>query len=352
MKALPHENCGDMRFEAYHNAKRLYAERGEWKNETCLRQVEDWDPVDLISWVEASMARHVNGCLKVGTLVRKLLIIIEEEGIDGHLLLAGGNEYLMEKAGLAIRNKSDCQRLPHAVAFIFGAVQVAVERAGKPHPYWDRMWEESETGRAVCEEYGAAAGAGLRLALEPHPLSDIHFAALHTREKPNVILADDVVFKHDVSAFDCLFKVVSVTPRDDPCVVWSNLIYVHSDLGVVKDENASLPDTASRAQRRRLTKHKRSATKDTSGHWVLTASVDFAPHGSAPPGHWHLNRTTCGDILPHLRLSLGQGEKRNVWHGGEDCCPLWWHFVPEGMVHKNVPPRLQSLTKERNQRTS
>eukprot|EP00957_Ditylum_brightwellii_P178629 13606066-Ditylum_brightwellii.AAC.1 len=60
----------------------------------------------------------------------------------------------------------------------------------------------------------------------------------------------------------------------------------------------------------------------------------------------------CGDLLPHMSIRFdteenGGGSSSNeVWHGREDCCPLWWHFIPEGMNYKKMPSRLRKYYDE------
>lgn len=89
--------------------------------------------------------------------------------------------------------------------------------------------------------------------------------------------------------------------------------------------------------------------------WELLASVDFKQHGAAPPGHWHLNRTSGGGVLAHSHVSAiartqtkgdpkrtewGKGE---VWHGTPESCPLWWLFIPRGMRYASMPKRIRAL---------
>lgn len=99
-----------------------------------------------------------------------------------------------------------------------------------------------------------------------------------------------------------LFKVVSVADVKWPTVIRKNFIY-----GV-----------------------------DDGDRWTLVASVDLQQHGSAAPGHWHLNRTPHGDIIPHYH---GEGKSEGTFHGTADSCPIWWHLVPRGMTHLCCPDR-------------
>lgn len=71
--------------------------------------------------------------------------------------------------------------------------------------------------------------------------------------------------------------------------------------------------------------------------WFLLASVDFCQHGSAPPGHWHLNRTPTGERVEHW------GPHGDVYHGSCWSCPLWWLVIPAGMDYRARPERLELL---------
>eukprot|EP00591_Stephanopyxis_turris_P007715 CAMPEP_0195519144 /NCGR_PEP_ID=MMETSP0794_2-20130614/14455_1 /TAXON_ID=515487 /ORGANISM="Stephanopyxis turris, Strain CCMP 815" /LENGTH=424 /DNA_ID=CAMNT_0040648253 /DNA_START=67 /DNA_END=1341 /DNA_ORIENTATION=+ len=383
-----YEEMNEDRFQLDHLAVRLYQDQQHWKEEMALRPVEQWTVSEIRIWVESNVRRsaHHHGHPKLIELVSKLLVLMEEENMNGDLLLAGGKSYLAEKASVVLSGKSDLMRLKHATSMIFDAVTEAIELRGSVS-YWDRIWMKSAAGQALCDEFEATAycddkfaknkdgrvGERLRLALEPRPLESIlHETIRHVENASNVVEADSYVSKK-ASSSTCnpshFFKVVSIAPRNDPDVVWCNLIYVRTDVASVvqRDENRDSIFSSelmidktnegsakvnSRKQRR---KHKQN--KAASGRkkwWELLASVDFAQHGSAPPGHWHLNRNSCGDVLPHLSLSLkhddnedrGKGSERQVWHGEEDCCPLWWQFIPNGMVYKREPERLKRLFHE------
>ena len=74
---------------------------------------------------------------------------------------------------------------------------------------------------------------------------------------------------------------------------------------------------------------------DGMAEWRPLVSVDFESHGSAPPGHWHLNQTPEGDMMPHW----GPGKGNKVFHGDPRHCPLWWQLIPKGCIYKQTPPR-------------
>uniref|UniRef100_A0A6U3UCD6 Uncharacterized protein n=1 Tax=Ditylum brightwellii TaxID=49249 RepID=A0A6U3UCD6_9STRA len=358
----------------------LYEEKEAWKHETSLKSVEDWTVSELQTWIAASL-RRANPQPKVATVVEKLLRVMDQEDMNGSLLIAGGKTYLSEVASFAISSKSEQCRLPHAVALIFDAVDEALKLQGSV-PYWERLRRESQVSEALCDEFESKAavtmgeefagiGTRLHLALEPHPLDRICTSLLNSVEMAEVIEADSRVCKRAASAGQCLFKVVSVAPYDEPDVVWCNLIYVRTDAdhaGIVVDNKFSkdrrdcdvaAPDsptmTTTGGSPCAMSKRKLRRRKKREGsvrRWELLASVDFAQHGSALPGHWHLNRNMCGDLLPHMSIRFdteenGGGSSSNeVWHGREDCCPLWWHFIPEGMNYKKMPSRLRKYYDE------
>ena len=71
------------------------------------------------------------------------------------------------------------------------------------------------------------------------------------------------------------------------------------------------------------------------GLWKLLVSVDFEHHGSAPPGHWHVNVTPGGDPMPHW----GPSKEHAVFHGDPRNCPLWWLLIPQHCAYKQCPAR-------------
>jgi hypothetical protein len=271
-------------------------------------------------------------------LIEKLIQVIGQQDISGSLFLAGGKSYLYEKA-YSLLAKREKARLHHAISVVFARVQEAQELQGDV-PYWDRVWTGSSAGNALCKEYETTdLGGKLRSALEPHPLEDIQYAKLCHLEAANDVIEADAHVKKTVDG-QFKFKVVSVAPREDPTVIWSNLIYVRSDSRV---ENQKENDTSvlSGMEKKRRRRQRKRRIKEQKSQWELIASVDFSQHGSALPGHWHLNRTSGGDLVPHLSLECGQDKNnREVWHGNENCCPLWWHFIPIDMSYKEKPQQI------------
>jgi hypothetical protein len=337
------------------SAGTLYRDHEYWRRETSLSDVKDWSAAELRPWIEGRIRwADPPPKIEVQSLVQRVLRLMEEEDIGGELLLAGGKSYLIEKTSLVGMSKADRMRLPHVAGLIFSAAREAEELHGTTS-YWNRLAKSSAMGQALCEEYEKTGSIGtlLRLAMEPHPLDVIHFSSIcHLEAANDVVEADEYVCKSVGSAASpCLFKVVSVAPREDPSIVWSNLIYARSDLDHPAQGNGDDSAINSKTSEETSPTSRRQRRKDRHGrrqppHWELLASVDFAQHGSALPGHWHLNTTSCGDVLPHLQISEEEGGGRETWHGVEDSCPLWWHFIPSGMSHKNTPHRLKTLFEE------
>eukprot|EP00565_Helicotheca_tamesis_P000347 CAMPEP_0185740062 /NCGR_PEP_ID=MMETSP1171-20130828/36868_1 /TAXON_ID=374046 /ORGANISM="Helicotheca tamensis, Strain CCMP826" /LENGTH=362 /DNA_ID=CAMNT_0028411801 /DNA_START=143 /DNA_END=1231 /DNA_ORIENTATION=- len=340
----------------------LYEDEEEWRHETSLKKVEDWSVAELRTWIESSV-RRADPQPKLAAVVEKLLRVMDQEDMNGALLIAGGKTYLAECSSFSISNKAEQCRLTHALALVFDAVDEALKLQGSV-PYWERLRRESRVGEALCDEFDsrsavvgddfAGIGSRLHLALKPHPLKLICLSRLSNVETAEVIEADSCVCKRATSAGQKLFKVVSVAPRDEPDVVWCNLIYVRTDAdhapgvsingadehtnGTVAHDAQTTPCALSKRQLRQRKKREGSARR-----WELLASVDFSQHGSAMPGHWHLNRNMCGDLLPHMSIRFDEESgEQCTWHGREDCCPLWWHFIPEGMAYKNMPDRIRT----------
>jgi hypothetical protein len=75
----------------------------------------------------------------------------------------------------------------------------------------------------------------------------------------------------------------------------------------------------------------------SDGDWWLVASVDFQNHGiGAPPGHWHLNRTPDGELIPHF-FAMGPDGKGDVFHGHPTSIPLWWLLIPTDKTYAACP---------------
>ena len=326
----------------------IYEESEFWKQETFLSPVDTWTTESLQSWIK-SQVLHSNKSPKYNDVLQKIQRVLCEEEIDGTLLLAGGKNYLMEKSSLVVTKKADRMRLDRAVSLIFASIQKAKELTGYVS-YWDRLETESAGGKSVHQEFsqndGTRLGDLLRFAMTPQPLARIEYSASnHLDSASNVTDADQYVSKLVNASDSHMFKVVSIAPRESSSTVWSNLIYVRSDAEESKTGSSSLQAASehllSRKQKRAIKRKKVPGSL-----WVLIASVDFAQHGSAKPGHWHLNTSFSGDredLSPHMQVSVSE-TSRETWHGSEDGCPLWWNFIPAGMTYKMEPHRISSLT--------
>ena len=337
------------------NAEKLYRDE-TFRDAECKQKgsVKDWTATELRRRIETSIQR-----VGYQSVVQKVLKLMEEESIGGELLLAAGKSHLVEKASMVGMSKADRMRLPHVATLIYSTILEA-DKQTTSASYWSRLETSGQMGQVLCEEYeksGCPTGALLCRAMEPHSLDMIQFSCIcHLEAAKNVMGADEYVCKHVDPSSPFLYKVVSLAPRDDPTTVWSNLIYARSDLlrqslpAMQTKTNYGSAGTCSRKQRRkeRQTNSKRHSRQTCRPSWELLASVDFSQHGSAAPGHWHLNKTSSGDLVPHLGLSETEGDRRETWHGAEDGCPLWWHFIPSCMVHKTIPRRLLYLLEDLN----
>merc|ERR1719223_246398 len=127
------------------------------------------------------------------------------------------------------------------------------------------------------------------------PLSRDQIKYLHVNfaRNLNVRSIDEFVAKSVLREdSEIICKVVSASTQDEPWIIKMNLLYF---------------------------KHPKRKV------WQLLTSVDFAQHGAAETGHWHLNRTPEGGFVEHS----GIGDTAGSWHGNPDLTPLWWFGIPE-----------------------
>jgi len=215
--------------------------------------------------------------------------------IDGALLLAGGEVMLVEKAEGFIREPP--QLLKTCAAIIFKALRAIHKLQHFPDDgYWDST-------SLLAREYGdVGIGIMLQDALMLWPREAIRFTFMLC-DNLDVPVVDGFVKSQRQHGSQYLFKVVSVADVKAPRVVRKNFVY-----GV-----------------------------DDAGKWCLLTSVDLQHHGSAPPGHWHINRSPHGDVIPHYH-GIG-GKQEGTFHGDPASCPIWWHLIPVGCMHLLCPDR-------------
>eukprot|EP00659_Diplonema_papillatum_P004500 gene4500-6970_t len=213
--------------------------------------------------------------------VRTIAAAAFSSNVDGALLLAGGPNLLVERT--VGHCKWESSILKRDANRILAAVNELKEKARAT--YWER-------NHRLRDLYASSV---VREALE--------YVTLCTRTSDerscSITNVDD-----DVSPLignkRQLFKVVSVVMPHDPMTVMHNVIYYHEP--------------------------KRKV-------WRALVSVDFCRHGSAPSGHWHLNRAPLGELVPHW------GPSNDIFHGDPVKCPIWWMLLPEGMRYHSVPER-------------
>jgi len=220
----------------------------------------------------------------------KVARIIVASGFDGSICLAGGLPMLLERLGGLSRADLDaskiiCRRLVDSLR----------AKDHDANSYLDVLQKPSDAAM-LRNFHGTPIEPLLFRVLSPaQPLYVVHRA-----KEPGVKPADAELQQRwgTEPASECC-RVASVF---DGGAVRQNLIYV-------REEES----------------------------WFLIASVDFCQHGSAAPGHWHVNRTPTGDRIEHW------GPHGDVYHGSCWCCPLWWLVIPAGLEYHERPERLDLL---------
>jgi len=166
--------------------------------------------------------------------------------------------------------------------------------------YWEIHQEGSENEQKMINQFKLSeVRHDLRKVLMVYPREEIRYTCLENALKADVRYINKMVSKMSDSSME-KFKVVSVPDCDNKEIVQKNFIYY----------------------------------KKKDGQWRLITSVDFDQHGSAPPGHWHLNRSPDGSIMEHWGASLS-----GIFHGNPKKCPFWWLLIPEGKRYKKKPDR-------------
>jgi len=298
-------------------AMKAYFAGEQWKEETTTRKFTTWTSDEVCSLLRAhryptTLTANQN------KLLHKMISTIESANMDGSLLVAGGPDYLKELVMPRV-SKSEKLSVFRCVQIIFGVVKKVQEQEGRVS-YWERL-EATAMGEALCKEYQHnQIGKLLQQALEPQPLRALLYTTL-VLNTVTVVEADTYVSKRVLRDHrQKKFKLVCLALESNENEVVSTLVY-------------------GRARQ-----------------WELLASVDFKQHGAAPPGHWHLNRTSSGGVVPHSHVSVQvtvqrkhkkhprtQWGKAEVWHGTPESCPLWWLFLPRGTRYASTPKRIRGL---------
>mmetsp|Transcript_18760 Transcript_18760/g.41760 ORF Transcript_18760/g.41760 Transcript_18760/m.41760 type:complete len:432 (+) Transcript_18760:78-1373(+) len=229
-----------------------------------------------------NMATKLHG-IKEATL-KAAAAVVKADEITSDLLLAMGPEQVYEK----VAAQAPALRRSGSTKSVCKTVVEAVRALAAPQSYWDRLLSASPE----VEELGPLS-AILREALVPTgSVTYSHHAPANT----TIANLNQPLLKHlpPPAVTKTAYHVACVaTAPDDPMTIRQNLIFCCLD-----------------------------------GRWALLVSVDFAQHGMAASGHWHLNRNAQGDMLEHW------GVRGTVFHGSETACPMWWLMIPEGCQHE------------------
>jgi len=292
-----------------------------------------------------------SGNPKKAAVFKKVAKIVALEDLNGALLLAGGSEMLVDRCFPVVHKsrktvKIYCNEIASHIHFLQESLEqlhVSEERAG----YWDKLREQGAAAeRELIEDFkGSKMEKALKLVLTPFPVESIEYTFLKGLSSCSVShvsrrvrnAAKSFGEKGDSKKGDSkktsepakeakhsspiqLFKVVSVSLEDDPAVIHRNFIYV-----------SSRPI----AQQRKSKKKLAAGAGSQGFNWVLMTSVDFATHGrSAPPGHFHLNRSPDGQQIEHWSQ---RSMDNAVFHGHPTNCPVWWHLIPKTASYHKQP---------------
>jgi hypothetical protein len=269
-----------------------YFGSGAWARELSQASLAAWGVGETASFIRAIGAGE-----KQRGDHERIARIVEEESITGALLEAGGPGFLGERIAPVLRRWSTSQVKIKAAKIVRALREECALRAGTVSSYWER-------NPAVAAIYGACdLTETLRDALAPQPRSAVRFCHLRGLATLDVDEVDSEVMSACDPGSAERFKIVCASLASSPTVINHNFLYA----------------------------------RNADDSWVLVLSIDFMQHGSAAPGHWHLNRAPLGELLPHW------GPRYEVVHGDPRACPLWWHLIPEGTTYKATPRRPELL---------
>jgi len=252
-------------------------------------------PEELAAVIRAMS--HAPGTSKAHSAVLgKLADAVEECELDGALVLAGGDQLLREKVFPKLK-RSEGSVSMHACRHVLKTLRNFATADG----YWSRLEMGAEEDMTMVIAFaGSRVEPMLRLALQPRGRNEVAYS-LHECRFSDVAHAQHAVQQTLGTSPGPPFRVASVVWSEQPGRVRQNLVFCNE-----------------------------------GGRWLLLCSVDFARHGTAPSGHWHLNLTPGQDQVEHW------GPRGSVFHGSWHGCPLWWLVIPEGTQHLQIPLRLKS----------
>mmetsp|Transcript_60135 Transcript_60135/g.140107 ORF Transcript_60135/g.140107 Transcript_60135/m.140107 type:complete len:298 (-) Transcript_60135:44-937(-) len=275
-----------------------YFQSAHWDSELAAQRPEQWDAAALAKWVRLLAKRPAQK--RREELLTQAASELEAQMIDGALLLAGGPTFLVDVLQPQMRKPSASQ-LKICANQVFAALKEEGDRARSgSSSYWELMAEEEQEVNLQCC-ISQELAAKLFDALSPQHASALRFVALLVAIDEMDVASCDARVPKFLGQSHEVFMVVSVSTYTSPDVVRTNMIYA----------------------------------KDTETlEWQNIASVDFAQHGDAPAGHWHLNVSAEGtDTVQHW------GPRGQTFHGNPQKIPLWWLDIPEGKLYHVKPLR-------------
>jgi len=281
-----------------------YFKNGFWEKELDILKMRNWNPGELASFLKELQPRKGWKSKFKLKMMDAITNTIEAENLTGELFLSYPRDFLVSKVLKAHRIKEGSLK-----SFLNEILKILNEKNEEvAGTYIERLERHSRLCHMVVAEWrGSALGGYFQQTLKVHPRHAIRYCVVERISRFDVPKMDKNVTKACSVTNSEMFKVVSFTGEEKPNVVSKNVIYVKN-------------------------REKRA--------WEVIASVDFAQHGQGnPSGHWHLNRTPDGDIMAHWGLSISK-----IFHGAVDCCPFWWHLIPEGYSYpKGLRPERKMM---------
>eukprot|EP00298_Acanthocystis_sp_HF-20_P005072 c15352_g1_i1.p1 GENE.c15352_g1_i1~~c15352_g1_i1.p1 ORF type:complete len:289 (-),score=99.97 c15352_g1_i1:25-891(-) len=277
------------------NFKSEYFDSGFYKTElqsTSTTKLTAAQVVQKIKIMSKSDNKHEK-------IYEKIADVIEGDRIDGDVLIAGGPDYIIEKVEPLLP-----KRLKNPIINCSKAVFKLLDQSEKQETnLWARLKNESELGSRLVKEFDhTTVGKLLKETLMPQPYLNVTYECIDWISQIDVKYSHQQVEKVPELETD-KFKIVSICSEQDCDVVMYNMVFA----------------------------------LDESNRWFLLTCVDFAKHGEAEAGHWHINRTPDGSLIEHWGFS-GQ-----VWHGSSLSCPIWWLLIPTGKKYHRKPKILTTI---------
>jgi len=268
-----------------------FGDDGEYTGELMERALTTWPASKIAEWIRRILLK-VEKCSKQRrTILESIADSIEKSDLQLDLILS-----LPEIIAEAITHRKFRPRsVKITINWLIPKLREAT-KINKRDGYWSILNDEDSL---LTSQFKDSSFAPLiKLALTPQQRDAVLYTHL-CLEPDTVSKVNSVHLRIDKNVRSHhRVQVVCVSSKDRADVVLQNYIYVCNE-----------------------------------GTWVLLFSVDFARHGEAFPGHWHLNITPSGQLVQHWGL------KGIVFHGNPEHCPRFWHLVPEGKNWYKLPCR-------------